>query len=253
METKDAMETTQPGRLLVGTSGFSYKQWIGSFYPEGTKQSALLAAYASLLPSVEINYTFRQLPSEKTIAGWMTQTPEDFVFTLKASKRITHDQRLVDVDESLRAFLERGAGLGARFGPILVQCPPSLSYRPEVLDDFLAITQRVSPPGQQYALEMRHPSWAVDEVYDKLRVADVAWVIADTDERDAEFVRTSDRLVYVRLRKTDYSLIAIKAWVPPIRSALASGADVAVYLKHEETPEGAYMAVKLRELVADSG
>jgi len=241
--------TVRPGRLLVGTSGFAYKQWIGSFYPEGTKQSALLAAYASLLPSVEINYTFQRLPSAKAIDGWLAQTPEDFVFALKANRRITHFQRLVNVDEALQAFLGSCSGLEARLGPILFQCPPNLSYRPEVLDGFLESLLRVTPAGQRYALEMRHPTWATQEVYEKLRSAGVAWVAADTDESDAEFFQTNDRFAYIRLRKTEYSAVAIEAWARQIRSAVVAGTDVAVYCKHEETPKGAQMAVRLRELV----
>lgn len=241
--------TVPPGRLLVGTSGFAYKQWIGTFYPEGTKQAALLEAYGRLLPSVEINYTFQRLPSAKSIAGWLAQTPEDFVFTLKANRRMTHFQRLVDVDEALRAFLDSCSGLGARLGPILFQCPPNLPFRAEVLDGFLGSLVKMTPTGQRYALEMRHPTWATQEVYDKLRSAGVAWVVADTDDCDAEFLQTSDRFAYVRLRKAEYSPAALKAWARRIRSAVAAGTDVAVYFKHEETAKGAQMAVRLRELV----
>jgi uncharacterized protein YecE (DUF72 family) len=232
------------GRLFVGTSGFAYKEWVGEFYPPGTKSVDYLARYAERLPSVEINYTFQRLPTPTTLAGWRDRTPENFVFSLKAHRRITHMSRLDGVEEGLRSFLDGVAALGQQMGPILFQCPPNLAYRPELLDSFLAVL----PPGRRYAMEFRHDSWDVEDARHRLAGAGVAWCVADTDDKAAPFVTTAPDFAYLRLRRTHYDEKALAGWGRTIAAALAAGTDVYAYLKHEESAAGARWAQDLRSL-----
>jgi uncharacterized protein YecE (DUF72 family) len=233
------------GRLFVGTSGFAYDEWKPEFYPAELKAKDYLRHYATQFPSVEINATFYRAPTEKTLSAWTEQTPEEFRFTLKAPRRITHDRRLAEVDDFLEYFLRTAKALGRRLGAILFQCPPSLHYDPEVLDRFLARL----PGGDEFAfaMEFRHPSWETGEVREKLSANDVAWCVADTDERDAEMVRTSERFTYLRLRKLDYDDASLGKWVGHARSLLDEGADAYVYFKHEDDPSGVRLARRFGE------
>src|SRR5256885_6722088 len=126
------------GRFFVGTSGFAYKEWIGPFYPEGTKSGAMLGHYAGRFNSVEVNYTFRRSPTASMMEGWSKATPEDFVFTLKANQGITHFARLKDTGERLGRVLEAVTPLRPPLRPVLFQCPPDLKDDPEVAHGFLA-------------------------------------------------------------------------------------------------------------------
>ncbi len=236
------------GRLLVGTSGFAYKEWIGAFYPPGTKGADMLAHYATRFPSVEVNYTFQREPSEKTVTEWAARTPEGFAFAIKAHRRISHHQRLVDTGEHLGRFCSKITPLGAKLGPVLVQCPPFLRFDRAALEDFLATSAEVAPTCR-FALEFRHESWSCDEVYGALAAAGAAWVVSDTDEHDAPFVRAADNLTYVRLRKSGYDAATLAPWAAELRAALDAGSDVAVYLKHEDSAAGTEMAALLASLV----
>lgn len=228
----------------MGTSGFAYKEWVGDFYPTGTRSADFLSRYAERLPSVEINYSFQRLPSPAALAQWCERTPEDFVFALKAHRRITHTARLDGVDESVRWFLDGIGALGTRLGPVLFQLPPTLGHRPELLDGFLALL----PPERRFAMEFRHQSWEVEEVRDRLAGAGVAWCVADTDERAASFVRTAPDFAYLRLRRTAYDEETLAGWGKAIGTALDEGTDVYAYLKHEESAAGARWAEALRSL-----
>jgi uncharacterized protein YecE (DUF72 family) len=224
------------GRLFVGTSGFAYKEWIGPFYPPGTRSAGMLPYYAGEFDSVEVNSTFRRNPTPAMIESWTKNTPEDFVFALKANQGITHFARLKNAGERLGRFLEAVVALGTRLGPVLFQCPPNMKYEPEVLDGFLA--DLAAAPGQQrYAMEFRHPSFETDEVREKLAAAGVALCVGDTEEQPATFRRTGD-FAYVRLRGTGYDKKTLEGWGTSFRSALAEGADVYCYLKHEESASG---------------
>ncbi len=240
------------GRLYVGTSGFAYKEWKPEFYPADLKNDAMLSYYAERLPSVEINYTYYREPAQKTIDTWTSRTPGDFMFALKANKKITHDRRLGDVDEVLERFLTTVRALGERLGPILFQCPPSLKYDAALLDAFLARLPAGDMPGAgayRFAMEFRNATWEDDEVYDKLAANNVAWCVSDTDERDAPMQRTSKEFAYLRLRKLEYDDEALKRWATRARELLDDGADAFVYFKHEDTASGVLFALKFRELV----
>ena len=155
-------------KILVGTSGWSYKEWKGSFYPPKLPQDEMLGFYASRFPTVEVNNSFYRIPSEKVLAGWAEQVPPDFRFVLKASRRITHNSRLADEDGSLEYFLRAANPLGERLGATLFQLPPTFKKDAERLRGFLARL----PQRWMAALEFRHASWFDDEVYDLLRAHD---------------------------------------------------------------------------------
>jgi uncharacterized protein YecE (DUF72 family) len=235
------------GRLYVGTSGFAFPQWKGIFYPEGTRDKDMLAFYASRLPSVEINYTFRRSPAEKTMVTWREVTPDGFVFTLKAHQRITHTLRLRDAGEAVDLFLDKARLLGDRLGCALFQCPPTLKYDRDLLEGFL----RTLPPELQAALEFRHASW--EEAKPILAERGVAWCVAETD--DVRFTEPSlgvtGGLVYLRLRREAYEDDDQKAWAGRIGEALAGGADVFCYLQHADGAAAPRWATRLAELVGD--
>lgn len=231
-----------PGTLYLGTSGFAYDQWKhGVFYPEGVSNAKMLAYYASIFPSVEINYTFRRFPTEKTLTTWREQTPEHFRFTLKAKQRITHTLRLADADEAVSLFLERARALGDRLGPILFQCPPSLRYDRQLIERFLG-----GLPPMPAAMEFRHPSWV--EARDLLLEQGVAWCVAETDAKDPGPDDLSwEPFGFLRLRKTEYADEELQAWAGRIAPALAAGSDVFCYFKHEDEGASPKMAKLLEE------
>lgn len=245
MMTGMADETPGAGTLYLGTSGFSYDEWKGVFYPPEVKQKERLAFYASKFPSVEINYSFRRLPSEKTLTDWKAQVPEGFQFTLKASQRITHFKRLADADEEVGVFLERARLLGDRLGPILFQCPPSLKFDKGLIESFLAYL----PPIARYAFEFRHASWV--EARDLLAAQGVAWCVAETDE-GGEVPDTAlswEPFGYLRLRDTEYSDEEIAGWAKRLKPALAAGNDVYCYFKHEDKGAGPVFAERLESML----
>lgn len=244
------------GRFFVGTSGFAYKEWIGPFYPPGTKRAGMLGHYAGRFNSVEVNSTFRRSPTAAMVEGWSAATAEGFVFALKANQGITHFARLKDTGERLARFLEAVTPLGPRLGPLLFQCPPNLKYDPDVLDGFLADLAAVKVgtgpaphrcPDLRWAMEFRHPSFDTDEVRSKLAAAGVALCVADTEEQPRRLIVTAD-FAYVRLRGTGYEGKTLQKWESSIRSAREQGVDVYCYLKHEDSATGPRDAAILQQL-----
>jgi len=207
------------GTLYLGTSGFAYEEWKGPFYPEKLKQREMLPFYAGRFNSVEINYTFRQQPAEKTLLTWRDLVPDGFAFTLKAHQRITHWLRLADADEAVSTFLDRAKLLGPRLGTILFQCPPNLPYDRRLIEAFLGYL----PPPFRYAFEFRHPSWA--EARSILASQGAAWCVAETDQSPAttDFAIPAEPFSYLRLRKTAYSDDELRAWAKRIGDVLAKG------------------------------
>src|SRR5688572_25362779 len=193
-------------RILVGTSGWSYKEWKGSFYPPKLPQDEMLGFYASRFPTVEVNNSFYRIPSEKVLAGWAEQVPPDFRFVLKASRRITHNTRLADEDGLLEYFLRAVNPLGERLGPTLFQLPPTFKKDLERLQTFL----EKLPKRWAAAIEFRHASWFDEEVYDTLRSRGIALVAVDEDEAEgkgAPLVPTAS-WGYLRLRRSSYDAAA---------------------------------------------
>jgi uncharacterized protein YecE (DUF72 family) len=234
------------GTLYLGTSGFAYDEWKGPFYPPGLKSRDMLAFYASRFRSVEINYTFRRQPAERTLTAWREAAPDGFQFTLKAHQHITHRLRLKDADESVSFFLDRAKILGPRLGPILFQCPPNLPYNRLLIESFLAYL----PPIFRYAFEFRHPSWA--EARDVLASQLAAWCVAETDQAPftGDLVESTP-FAFLRLRKTEYSDDELRAWIDRIGRVRSGGRDVFCYFKHEEKGAGPILAERLLALLGE--
>jgi len=217
-------------RYYVGTSGWSYKEWRGSFYPSELPADGMLRHYAGRLPAVEVNNSFYRIPSERVLAGWAEQVPREFRFVLKASRRITHINRLAAVDDSLDYFLKTINVLGERLGPTLFQLPPSFQKELGRLEDFLGRL----PRRWRAAMEFRHPSWFEEEVYELLRSRDVALVAVDEDESEgpgAPLVPTAS-WGYVRMRRGEYDAGSLAAWTERIGGQ--PWEEAYVFLKHEE-------------------
>jgi uncharacterized protein YecE (DUF72 family) len=236
-------------KALVGCSGWSYTTWRPKFYPEGMKSKDFLAFYATKFKTIEINYTFNHLPTEKNVAEWTAAASDDFVFGLKASQQITHRAQLRDPAETLPIFFEHARMLGARLGPILFQTPPWVRRD----DDRLAMFLAALPRDVRCVLEVRDASWYADEVYELLRTANVALVHAE-GEKSPSPVETLDRtanFAYVRLRAREgYDDAALDTWAARLREVLNLGKDVYVYFRHDDDGGNALSALRLRDALA---
>jgi uncharacterized protein YecE (DUF72 family) len=230
--------------VLVGTSGYNFPEWKGTFYPEKLAASQMLEYYAQRLPSVEVNYTFYRMPNAKTVAGWDAATPATFTFVLKAPQRITHIARLHDIDDPLRFFLETARKLGKKLGPVLFQLPPNFKKDVARLGDLL--TQ--FPPDIRCAWEFRHESWFADDVYDVLRTGNAALCIADTEEGTTPLVTTAD-FGYFRLRDEGYAKQELERWAGTVRQLGAQWQDAYVFFKHEESGIGPKLAQEFAKLL----
>ncbi|HKB71562.1 MAG TPA: DUF72 domain-containing protein [Thermoanaerobaculia bacterium] len=224
--------------LFVGTSGFSYKEWKGNFYPPDLPASEWLRYYAERLPSVEINNTFYRMPKKEVLASWAEQVPESFRFVVKAPRRITHIKRLKDVESEAGFLFENLSALGARLGAVLVQLPPNLPKDTVRLDAFLSAV----PEGFSIAFEFRNPSWHSPDVLDRLRARDAALAAVDDDELpDPPFTPTAS-WGYLRLRRLDYGDDALRSWAE--RIAAASWERAFLFFKHEDEGIGPKLAAR---------
>ncbi len=220
--------------LRVGTSGYAYKEWCGTFYPEKFPPKKMLEFYGRRFSTVEINYTFYRLPSAKTLEEWAPQTPDGFTFALKGNQRITHILRLRNTEAIIDAFLAGAAPLASagRLGPILLQLPPNFRADLAVLKNFLASLP--ARPVLRWAMEFRHRSWfSGDGTVGLLKDHGVALCVAETDEERTPDEATA-RFGYFRLRKTDYTGAELATWKARFDQLLAEGRDLYVYFKHEE-------------------
>lgn len=229
-------------QILAGTSGYSYKEWLGIFYPEKLPAKQMLAHYASKLPTVEINNTFYRLPQRSLLEGWAAQVPEGFRFAVKASRRITHIKRLADVQDETRYLLDTVRVLGARLGPVLFQLPPYQRCDMPRLADFLAAL----PGDIEAAFEFRHVSWFDDSVYAVLAERRCALCASDVDDADEPPLVATAPLAYLRLRRQDYDDVALERWLARLR---AGGWERAyVYFKHEDEGVGPRLAARFLSL-----
>jgi uncharacterized protein YecE (DUF72 family) len=231
-------------RVRVGTSGYSYPEWKGSFYPDDLPASKMLRFYAERFPTVEANNTFYKMPTAKTLAQWIAQVPPSFVFGVKAPQRITHKERLVDSGPSLKFFLEATETLGVQRGPLLFQLPPFQKKDVERLKSFLALI----PKGVEAALEFRHESWFDAETLEALRAAGASLVISES-EKIAAPVEATAPWGYLRLRREDYVDADLVAWAQKIRAQPWTHAYV--YFKHEDAGVGPQYGKRLIELLGD--
>jgi uncharacterized protein YecE (DUF72 family) len=230
--------------LYVGTSGYSYKEWNGSFYPEELPAKQMLRFYGKRFKTVEINNTFYRMPKAAVLEAWANDVPADFRFVLKASRRITHMQRLRNAGESLSYLLEVSAALKERLGLVLFQLPPNLKKDVQRLEEFLALL----PPQRRVAFEFRHQSWFDDEVFGLLRDHGAALCIAEAEDAlEIPFVSTAD-WGYLRLRRPDYSDAELKTWVKRVRKQ--DWRDVFIFFKHEDEGKGPEMAKRFMELAS---
>ena len=223
--------------LWIGTSGYNYPEWKGSFYPESLSAAKMLPYYAARFPTVEINYTFYRMPTEKLLAGWAAQTPSPFALTLKAPRRITHDSRLRDCEASVTEFCRVAATLGEKLGVLLFQLPPFLRKDVPLLEAFLAHL----PEGLRATFEFRHVSWLDDEVCERLAARNVALCVADS-ERLSTPVRVTADYAYFRLRDEGYSPADIERWAETVTRETTGCRDVFVYFKHEDEGKGPALA-----------
>jgi len=230
--------------VIVGTSGYSYKEWKGGFYPKDLKAGEMLRFYAERFPTVEINNSFYRMPSPEVVAGWAAEVPPGFRFVLKAPRRITHEKRLVDVADTTARLFEVAGSLGDKRGPFLFQLPPYSKKDVPRLRDFLGLL----PPGERAAFEFRDPSWFDDEVSEALRAAGAALVLADTDDDQGEprLVPTA-RFGYLRLRRAQYDEAALAAWAARIRAQ--PWEEAFVFFKHEDEARGPHFASQLIDLL----
>jgi uncharacterized protein YecE (DUF72 family) len=232
------------GKLHVGTSGYAYKPWKGTFYPEKLPDKEMLKFYASRLSTVEINYSFYQMPKESTLQGWASNVPDGFQFALKANQKITHVARLRNCESTLKRFLEVASVLqeGNHLGPILVQLPPNFKFDSALLAEFLALR----PTAFRFAFEVRHASWYTEETYGLLRKFQTALCLAETDDFTPPDVLTAP-FVYVRLRREEYSAKELAAWKKKFDAWTQQGVDVHCYVKHEDAGKGPKYARQLLE------
>ena len=230
--------------IWVGTSGFQYPEWKGSFYPAELSAKKMLGYYSERFNSTESNYTFRRMPSESTLTNWAAQTPEHFRFSLKAPQLITHIRQLRDCESVVRHFANVSQVLGPKLGATLFQLPPTLRCDVPLLREFLDVL----PPGLKGAFEFRHQSWFTDEVFESLRAKHCALCIADSEKLHTPAVLTAQH-VYFRLRDEGYGPAEIGRWAEEVRKASASASDIYVYFKHEEQGLGPQFARQLLDLL----
>jgi len=239
------------GTIRIGTSGWSYDHWEGPFYPEDLSSNERLDYYKGRFSTVEINNSFYHLPQAQTLAQWRDAVPDDFVFTAKASRYITHMKKLKDPRASVPNFLERIEALGDRLGPLLFQLPPRWRVNTQRLETFLeGIDERF-----RYAFEFRDTSWFTDDVCEILSRYGAAFCIFDLDGELSPLNVTTD-FVYIRLHGPDgpyqgsYDDEQLAGWADQLIAWSREGRDIYVYFDNDEHGFAALNAARLQELCA---
>ncbi len=228
--------------IRVGTSGYNYPEWKGTFYPQALAASAMLPYYAERFDTVEVNYTFYRMPTRRAVEGWAAATPDGFRFTLKAPKRITHVARLRDCQPAVEAFLEAASALGPKLGCFLFQLPPTQKKDLPTLERFAQLL----PHGLRAAFEFRHPSWFEPDTLRLLADRNLALCVADSEKLSAPVEVTAD-YAYFRLRDEGYGPEDIRRWAGVIAERTSRCRDVYVYFKHEESGIGPKLAQQLTD------
>lgn len=229
--------------FFVGTSGFSYKEWKGVFYPDKLPDKDMLSYYSRQLTAVEINNTFYRMPKREVIRHWSDETPDQFRFVIKASRRITHFKRLKETEEQMGYLLTNTAELGGKLGALLFQLPPNMRADVERLRNFIELI----PVDVPAAFEFRHPSWFDETVFDCLRNKNIAICHADSEDADLPFVVTAD-WGYLRLRRPGYDKCELEEW---IRTSDETGWDHChVFFKHEDEGAGPRLALEFQGIAS---
>ena len=228
--------------LHVGTSGYSYKEWKGSFYPEKLPAKEMLSYYAARLPAVELNNTFYRLPQQSMVENWKEQVPSSFRFSVKASQRITHFKRLKDVEDETKYLLDTVSNLEDRLGVVLFQLPPNMKKDLTRLDAFL----EGLPATTRAAFEFRHQTWLDDDVLELLKSKNHALCISDTDDLPITHIDRTADWGYLRLRRVEYFEDSLKEWLQRVRDQ--TWKDAFVFFKHEDEGTGPKLAGQFLEL-----
>lgn len=237
------------GRIHIGTSGWSYKHWIGNFYPEDVKAKDHFAYFRQFFNTVELNNPFYHLPPMQTFVNWKNTVPDDFVYAVKASRYITHMKKLKDPAESLANFLENVVGLEEKLGVILFQLPPGWQLNLERFKEFL----EKLPAGHRYTFEFRNHTWYVPEIYSLLRQYNCAFCIYELEGHVSPLEVTAN-FVYVRLHgpggkyQGSYWEEAVQWWAARCKEWSAEGKDVFVYFDNDQEGYAAFNAIRLKEL-----
>jgi uncharacterized protein YecE (DUF72 family) len=233
--------------VYVGTSGYSYKEWKGQFYPDKISPKEMLRFYSEHFGTVEINNTFYHMPTESVLASWVEQVPDDFVFAFKAPQVITHLKRLKNVGQETEYLLRTLSVLGERLGPILFQFPKSFHADHSTLKDFLPLIPRT----MSCAFEFRSPSWLDAGIHDLLRERGCSLCIADSDENQTNEIIATAPWGYLRLRRSDYTDADLSRWMEGI--LLQKWKRAFVFFKHdEEAKKGPEMAIRFHQLIGSS-
>lgn len=228
-------------KLHVGTSGYSYKEWKGNFYPEDLPAKEMLSYYSRRLPAVEINNTFYRLPQPGMIENWKAQVPARFRFSIKATQRITHIKRLNNVADETKYLLETAALLEERLGVVLFQLPPNMKKDSDRLKAFLGRL----PANARAAFEFRHDTWFDEEVFGLLREHDCALVVSDTDEKPLTEIIATAKWGYLRLRRTAYEESDLVEWLKRVREQ--KWKEAFIFFKHEDEGTGPKLAARFLE------
>jgi len=239
-----------PGKLIIGTSGYSYNHWKSKFYPKGLPASEWLEYYSKKFSSVELNYTFYKLPEEKTFISWNKKTPESFIFSIKASRFITHIKRLKDSGPSIKLLIQRLKTIRKKLGPILFQLPPNFALNKERLEDFVSVL----PKKYDFVFEFRDPSWFDEKVFEILKKRKLGFCIYNMPGMDCPHAVTSD-FVYIRFHgsgeiySSNYTDKQLKLWAAKIKGFLKNNLDVYVYFNNDANAFAINNALKLKQLL----
>lgn len=231
--------------LHVGTSGYSYKEWKGSFYPEKIPAKEMLRFYAERLSTVEINATFYRMPQTSMLENWKEQVPNAFRFSLKAPQRVTHFKRLKEADEETKYFLETASVLADHLGVVLFQLPPNMKKDLPRLEAFV----NNLPHQPRAAFEFRHPTWFDDDVLELLRSRNQALCTSDTDDMPTTYIDKTADWGYLRLRRVNYSEEHLAEWLQRVRDQ--SWKEAFVFFKHEDEGTGPKLAAQFLKLAGE--
>ena len=240
--------------LFIGTSGWSYPHWKEVFYPEYIKPARYLEFYLTRFNCVELNSCFYHIPRETTVEGWMQRTPGSFKFSLKLSRFITHQKRLVDCQEPLKRFFDVFERMRERLGPVLIQIPPGLSCDIPLLADFLSLLE-VEYKHYRFSIEIRHRSWITDQFFELLAHHGIAFVIADSNNRFPDYEAVTSDTVYLRLHgpeslyASEYNDSSLHRYAEKIIKWLRTDHEVWVFFNNDFNGYAVKNALMLNELV----
>ncbi len=238
---------------FIGTSGFSYRHWKGVFYPEELSQKKWLEFYTKSFNTLELNSTFYHLPKESTVKNWVKRTPNDFVFSVKASRFITHMKKLKDAQESIQLFMQRASLFMDKLGVILFQLPPSMKKDAALLKDFLLLLDK----DKRYAFEFRHKSWISDDIYSILKEYNVAFCISDTPEYPYAEVITAN-FSYIRLHghtvlyASNYTEEQLRRYAYLVNQWNKNGIFAYIYFDNDFSGYAVKNALQLKKMISDS-